>query len=63
MNKTRWYCDRCGKEITKWRNNGLRVYRRKLRVLNIDEDEYMDFCAECSDSLRKWLNMEGEDDK
>jgi len=60
MKKSKWFCDRCGKEITEWGHCGYRLYRRRLFVWNVSEKDTLDLCVDCKNSLKKWVKMEGK---
>lgn len=55
MQKTTFFCDRCGKKYL--RNSG-----QYLKLLNRLDNPY-DLCPECFESLVKWFNREPESEK
>ena len=56
-------CDRCGKEIPDWFIKSFRLYKRKLIMTRgaYSEQEKMDLCKDCYESLRNWYY--GKDEK
>ncbi len=59
------YCDRCKKLIKAgYRSNrGFHLYKRKFLVCRITDDEIMDLCQDCYDSLRDWIKGKESEDK
>lgn len=59
------YCDRCKKLIKQdIRNNrGYHLYRRKFILCTIEDNEYMDLCQDCYDSLYDWVKHIKENKK
>ena len=61
MTRETIYCDRCGKECEKVRNNrGFHLYRKQYYLRSVNH-EYLDLCQKCFDELAKW--MKGEPDE
>ena len=63
MEKTKYYCDRCGAEIIyplSTRYNLL--LNRKRRLIDFDKhnDDCLDLCQECYNSLEHWMNMKSD---
>lgn len=58
MTKETMFCDRCGKELKGvWDNKGLHLYLRKFKLANVrNNDECLDLCQECYESLREWYD-------
>lgn len=55
MTKETIYCDRCGKECEKVRNNrGFHLVRKQFLLRNTDA-EFFDLCQQCYDELAKWM--------
>lgn len=54
-------CDRCGKECepSRW-SRGQRIFRNKF-YMRKSNDDCIDLCQECYDSLAKWMRAESED--
>ena len=54
-------CDRCGKECEHSRlSRGQRIFRYKF-FLRKSDDDIIDLCQECYDSLAEW--MKGKSDE
>lgn len=50
------YCDRCRKECEMERcNHGLHVFKSKFFLKKANED-HLDLCAKCYDSLAEWMD-------
>lgn len=48
-------CDRCGRECEYSRySRGQRVFRNKF-FLRKSDDDFIDLCQECYDSLAEWM--------
>ncbi len=63
MVKKKIICDRCGKECEDFRySRGHHIFRNKfyMRKSNYDED-IIDLCQKCYDSLAKWMKAESEE--
>ena len=55
MVKTIIYCDRCGNVCEECRdNNGYHVFKGKYFMKKTD-DNYLDLCQGCYDSLAEWM--------
>jgi hypothetical protein len=51
------YCDRCGKEVQYPIIAKARLYGgKKMTRLELTEDERIDLCQSCIDSLAEWLH-------
>lgn len=71
---SRYYCDRCGKEIPKKKSSELRIGGCAMTIqICTDRWNYIDFCDSCKDSwnyidlcdscidsLEKWFLMRGD---
>ena len=65
MEKTKYYCDRCGAEVIYPLSTRYKLLlNRKKRLITFDkyEDKCLDLCQDCYNSLEHWMNM-GSDDK
>lgn len=51
------YCDRCGKECEKVRDN------RGFHLRNSNDSELFDLCQQCYDELAKWMKGEPNEKK
>lgn len=61
MLKNTIICDRCGKECEYSRHcRGQRIFRNKFYMRKSDDD-IIDLCQECYDSLAKWMNGESHE--
>lgn len=51
------YCDRCKKIIKEecWNNFGYHIYKRKFLIHRITDNEIMDLCQDCYNSLKDWV--------
>ena len=65
---TKFFCDRCGKEMSKGKDAILTHTRTKHKISFWKfKDEYVNFehdlCKECGDSLVDWFNHPEKDHK
>lgn len=54
MIKKTLYCDRCGKECEQSRFSHYLLFKRKY-ILTVSNEEKLDLCQECYDSLQDWF--------
>lgn len=61
MKKEEWYCDRCGRNIPEWINtHGFHIHTE--HIITTNDDEKLDLCQDCYDSLQTWWKNGKEED-
>lgn len=54
MIKETLYCDRCGKKCEQSRFAHYLLFKRKY-IIMLTNEEKLDLCQECYDSLQDWM--------